>query len=123
MVGLGDLPGGAFDSRTLAVCADGSVAVGYGDSDAPPWATGETAFIWDSAHGMRDLRQALIEAGVPGLADWHLTMATDVSDDGYTIVGWGYNPSAEQEAWMATIPEPASALLLAIALCWARGRR
>lgn len=32
--------------------------------------------------------------------------------DGLTIVGWGYNPDGYDEAWIATIPEPTTLLLL-----------
>lgn len=46
MVGLGDLPGGIFDSKATGVSADGSVVVGNG--------TGfyGTAFRWTQATGM-----------------------------------------------------------------------
>ncbi|GAH22327.1 unnamed protein product, partial [marine sediment metagenome] len=41
------------------------------------------------------------------LTGWTLRSATGISDDGLTFVGYGLNPSGYQEAWIATIPEPA----------------
>ena len=42
MVGLGDLPGGSFNSDALATSADGSVVVGGSES-----ASGSEAFRWE----------------------------------------------------------------------------
>jgi hypothetical protein len=42
--------------------------------------------------------------------------ARGVSADGRTIVGTGLSPEGHQEAWIAVIPEPGSALLLGIGL-------
>ena len=55
-VGLGDLSGGSFGSAAAAVSADGSTIVGSGTIAAP----GERGFIWDAAHGMRDLQDVLV---------------------------------------------------------------
>ncbi|MEX2138197.1 MAG: hypothetical protein WD894_02970 [Pirellulales bacterium] len=48
--GLGDLPGGAFESNAFGVSADGSVVVGTSQSNSR-----RTAFRWTAAAGMRDL--------------------------------------------------------------------
>ena len=64
---------------------------------------------------MEDLDQVLTELGVD-LAGWTLIRATGVSDDGLTIVGDGTNPDGNPEAWIAVIPEPSTALLLAAGL-------
>ena len=40
--------------------------------------------------------------------------ATAISADGRTLVGWGWNPAIEQEAWIAVIPEPATLALVAL---------
>jgi len=99
IVALGDLPGGVFASSASAVSRDGSVVVGYGESDA-----GTEAFIWDVQNGMRSLRDVLVDQYGLGLTGWTLTSAVDVSDDGRTIVGYGTNPDGFTEAWIATLP-------------------
>ena len=53
-----------------------------------------------------------------------LISAEGISADGLTIVGFGTNPSGDIEAWIAVIPEPSTALLLASGLAaLAVGRR
>ena len=101
--------------------ADGSVVVGFGvlsDSGV------QAAFVWDSANGMRDLQNFLATDLGLDLAGWSLEQAEAVSADGRTIVGYGTNPSGRTEAWIAIIPEPSTALLLASGLvALAMGRR
>ena len=122
MVGLGDLPGGSFDSLALGVSGDGSVVVGRGNG-----ALGPAAFVWTSGAGMQNLRDMLIAGGATGLTGWILDHATDISADGKTIVGKGINPLGEQEAWVATVLEPSTIALAAVAsagaLACARRRR
>ncbi len=100
MVGLGDLPGGSFNSSASAVSADGSIIVGEGMTDL-----GYTAFIWDEAHGMRNLQDVLVNECHLNLTGWQLWNATGISADGLTIVGYGVNPSGSTEAWVATLPK------------------
>jgi probable HAF family extracellular repeat protein len=120
MVALGDLAGGRFDSTATAVSGDGSVVVGYGST-----AAGYEAFIWDAQHGMRELDQYLIGLGAD-LTGWSGLIASDISDDGLTIVGRGGNPSGQNEAWIAVIPEPATGWLLGfglLSIAWRRRPR
>ena len=117
MVGLGEVPGGNFNSYADAVSADGSVVVGGVNS-----LSGNKAFVWDEENGMRTVKQMLIDQGID-MTGWDLEVATGISDDGLTIVGAGYNPSGFQEAWIATIPEPGTALLLGIGLAGMSLRR
>lgn len=105
MVGLGFLPGWSA-SFAQAVSADGSTIVGYDGSYA-----NSEPFIWDAVHGMRSLRQVLIGQGAD-LTGWTLGLATGVSADGRTIVGYGTNPNGQQEAWIAVLPEPGTDALL-----------
>ena len=132
IIGLGDLPGGASWSEARAVSADGSVVVGRastGYTTLPKSVAGPTegtlqiqspdpipvfeAFIWTESGGMRNLREVLTSICGLDLNGWTLTTATDVSADGLTVVGTGINPDGNSEAWIATIPEPATVALLA----------
>ena len=110
MVGLGDLPGSSFSSTAIATSADGSVVVGGG---AP--ASGlEEAFLWTIDDGMRLLSELLtVDLGLD-LTDWYLQRATGISADGMTIIGIGTNPEGVAEAWIATLPEPATGSLAAL---------
>lgn len=115
MVGLGDLAGGAFKSNAMAVSADGSIVVGTSSSALNSY-YGE-AFIWTESGGMQSLKDVLVSLGADLTAwnstTWKLTAATGISADGKTIVGYGFNGSSP-EAWIATIPEPATLLLLGL---------
>lgn len=101
MVDLGR-PAGALDSQAWGVSADGSVAVG--DAAFP----GEIdPAIWDATNGMRNLVDVLVEIGLgPQIEGWDLELATAISDDGLTVVGWGYNPDGDEEAWIAYLGQP-----------------
>jgi probable HAF family extracellular repeat protein len=126
LVGLGDMPGGAHYSIATAANADGSVIVGYGNSAA----VGMEASLWTEETGMVAIREILLDAGLGSAIDgWLLDIAWDVSANGKTIVGSGYNPDGDYESWVVTIPEPATyiqaltaALLLLIASCRRRFR-
>jgi probable HAF family extracellular repeat protein len=75
--GLGDFPGGSFNSSASSVSDDGSVVVGSGTT-----ASGQQAFRWTPGTGM---------AALGNLPDGSLrqTWANDVSADGSVIVGAG----------------------------------
>ena len=77
--GLGDLPGGAFDSAANAVSADGRVVVGSSFS-----ASGPEAFRWEDGvmTGLGDLPGSVFSS-----------VATAVSADGRVIVGHGQSAS------------------------------
>lgn len=112
MVGLGRLPLMNIHEG-LAISAGGSVVVGRASPSASPSDPPYRAIIWDEAGGLRLLQDELIGLGVD-LNGWTLWEATDISDDGLTIVGAGRNPQGGVEAWIATIPEPAALLLLVL---------
>jgi uncharacterized membrane protein len=113
LVSLGDLPGGRHESGAFAASADGSVIVGY--ANVAPGSNGitspgHTAFIWDEVRGMRHIQKVLEDEVGLDLAGWDLWAASDISADGHTIVGWGFNPEGRQEGWIATMPEPSVAM-------------
>jgi probable HAF family extracellular repeat protein len=109
------LPGGDVRADPRDISADGSVVVGWSDTDL-----GDEAFIWTAADGMRKLQDVLIDDY--GLADsltgWKLSYAYAVSSDGRVFVGSGINPAGKFEAWIAKVPEPSSTLLFGMGSAW-----
>lgn len=99
LVSLGDLPGGTNGSGATSVSANGAVIVGYADTGPSVY----EAFIWDQAHGIRNLREVLVNEHGLNLAGWTLTRATGISGNGRVIVGYGTNPSGQQEGWIARL--------------------
>ncbi len=95
-VGLGDLPGGSFDSVANAVSGDGSVVVGRGTIAGDV----QQAFRWTSATGMVSVADYLSGLGVD-LGTWSLASATGISADGQVMVGFGTDPGGSTEAWLA----------------------
>ena len=61
--------------------------------------------IWNAKHGMRNLRDVLVnDFGLgPSLAGWTLWEATSISDDGLVIAGTGRNPGGQGEGWVANL--------------------
>lgn len=101
LVDLGTLSG-ASASRLWKVSADGSVA--GGDSFR---ASDRVATIWDEAHGMRELRQVLVEAGLAQeIEGWTLEYVAGIAADNLTIVGSGINPSGQFDAFEAHLGPP-----------------
>ncbi len=95
-VGLGDLPGGSFDSVANAVSGDGSIVLGRGMIDGDV----QQAFRWTSATGMVSVADYLSGLGV-NLGTWSLKSATGISADGQVMVGFGTDPGGHTEAWLA----------------------
>lgn len=120
MVGLGDLSGGGFESRANFVSNDGLTVLGYGTTSR-----GQEAFIWKQGGGMQKLETYLHKFGLdPAKQGWILRQATSISLDGRTIVGFGTNSFGQQEAFVATVPEPTTMAALGLgALALWRGRR
>ncbi len=104
VVGLGDLPGDTLWSEPTAISGDGSIVVGRSYTDLP----GGRAFIWDAAHGMRQLHSVFMSRGLD-VAGWTLSNATGISADGRTIVGTGTNPKGQGTAWLAVLGAPCPA--------------
>lgn len=108
---LGQVAGAGVESTATAASADGARIVGvvYGPPD-------DVAFVWDAAHGMRDLKAVLEEDHGLDLGIWALTYAASISADGRTIVGAGMNPDGATEGFVAFLPEPGAGALGAAAL-------
>jgi len=73
--GLGDLPGGAFESRAMEVSDDGTIVVGWSASG-----NGHEAFRWSASEGMMPL------GDLPG--GGFFSEARAVSGDGLVVVGY-----------------------------------
>jgi probable HAF family extracellular repeat protein len=95
MLGLGRLEGNW--SGAIAVSADGSIVIGESSGHDGP-------FLWNATDGMQSLQHVLEEFVGHDLAGWRLTDVGGISADGRTIVGKGFNPDGEQEAWIAVLP-------------------
>ena len=122
MTGLGTLPGGGGPSIATAVSADGSVIIGVARMDN---SSAMRPFIFTPNEGMRSLSDVLDGLGID-TSDWILELATGVSDDGQTIVGYGLHtdPFVRREAWIAVVPEPHTFTLLlgGLLFAWPRAR-
>jgi hypothetical protein len=121
---IAGLPGSS-DYGPRAVSFDGSMILAdqYNGGDLAE-RDQHTALVWDAVHGMRDLQQVLInDYGLgPQLAGWNLAIPSDISDDGLSIVGGGYDPQGQRHAWLVrldhplnVVPEPSAALLASLA--------
>jgi probable HAF family extracellular repeat protein len=98
MVSLGHLPG-CKTTHPVGLSAHGSIIVGGSFKDR----SHGTAFIWDSTHGMRSLKSVLLSDYGLNLIGWNLQSANGITPDGTVIVGWGTNPSGQQEAFRVVL--------------------
>jgi uncharacterized membrane protein len=101
--GVQNLGAPPWTSLSTGVSADGQTVVGYGNLGTT---SSVDAFIWDAGHGTRSLKD--LPQGDYGLnlTGWTLQVAAGISDDGRTIVGYGTNPSGQNEAWLARLDAP-----------------
>lgn len=116
MIGLGDLPGGPIQSQAFSVSGNGMVVGGDSFVAQGSSALSKAAFIWDQAHGMRDVRQMLTDEYGIDMTGWWLGRVTAISYDGTIFGGHGINPEGDEEGWIVTIPEPSTLLLCAAAV-------
>ncbi len=112
MVNIGCLPG-MNTTHALDASNYGSTIVGVSYSNVT-WQF--DAFIWDAAHGMRNLQTVLQTEYGLNLTGWDLQIAYGISADGNVIVGQGTNPSGQAEAFrVVLVPEPAMLVQLGLA--------
>jgi len=74
----------------------------------------QVAFIWDQTHGMRYLKDVLEADYGYDFSGCILSQAYNISSDGRTIDGYGYDYQGEYFDFMVTIPEPATVFLLGL---------
>ncbi len=96
---IGDFPSGIWESWTWDLNHDGSLALGYGTTEA-----GRTAFIWDRVHGQRPLQEVLEQDYGLDLSGWHLQDGRAFTADGRKISGTGNVPGGRLEAFVVTLP-------------------
>jgi len=111
MVGLGYSDTDSYSSVAYGISDDGLRIVGSSGS-------GEAA-LWDEDRNIFNLQTLLSDEYGLDITGWDLEAALAISADGSTIVGWGYNPDGNKEAWVANIsavPVPAAVWLFSSGL-------
>jgi probable HAF family extracellular repeat protein len=111
-----------MNSNAIAVSGDGSLVGGI-DYDSPNGVSVKGAFLWDSVHGERLLKDILTGSGVD-LSGWFLYDVTGISADGAIVTGEAVNADSEIEGFVANlVPEPSTLLLAAVGLAGLYFRR
>jgi len=80
---------------------DGSVAVGA-QATYPNGLYGGTVWvgaIWDETNGIRDIADVLTANGID-FSGWENINLYDISDNGYYIIGEGYNPEGNRQPFL-----------------------
>jgi len=113
---LGRLPG---DTQSQAIDINNAgIAVGVSAGAV------EQAVVWDADGHIALLQDLLVAAGVNTSAWTRLTRATTLTDDGLTIGGSGvWAADGTTRGFIATIPEPATLLLVLGGLALVRRRQ
>ncbi len=82
-----------------------------------------TPFVLETDGHSQSLIKILDSLNVNAHHGWKELNPLAVSADGRTIVGTGMNPLGDPEAWVAVIPSPGTAVVMAPMLAIARRRR
>lgn len=118
--GIQDLgvPPGMLASLALAVSDNGLVVGGVTGGSA------DNAFVWTPATGSLLLSDYLLSVGIALPPGYRLDVVQAISADGLTFAGHATNlQTLRQEGFVATIPAPASSvILLLLPSLWRRSR-
>jgi uncharacterized membrane protein len=95
-------------ATAMAISDDGTHMYGIADQ-GPIW----QAWVWDTQHGMRNLASVLETENNYDLTGWKIYDVTDVSADGMVLTGEGVDPLGRFTAWVAYVPEPGGASIVA----------
>lgn len=101
-----NLPPGGVTGTASAVSRDGEVIAGFMSVIDTAGDYIPTAWIWSKSRGTRTLAAALTIEGVSSHGQWLTLQPYDISSDGHTIVGTGWNPDNLEEGWVATLSKP-----------------
>jgi len=102
MQSLGFLPGGYYAGIAKDSSGDGSVVVG-----SNLFSGGQSrATVWDEVYGLRELKDVLVNVHGLDLNGFEPWVASSISDDGKTIVGYGVNSHGYTRGFIATWPGP-----------------
>lgn len=93
-------------SSSLHITPDGQLVVGL-EYDAN---NQMGAFIWDQAHGSRDLKSVLLNDYGLDTGSWVLSYAASISDNGTVISGYGVDPTGKTQAWVANLSSSPAAV-------------
>lgn len=119
--GLEDLPlpAGFVSGNVWGSSSDGAVLVGdVYDANF----TNYRGVVWSDS-GVQTIESYLTGFGID-MTGWTIGTCHGISQDGMTLVGVGLNPEGQTRGWVAVIPAPATAALVATGVgVFARRRR
>lgn len=116
-------PSGVEDLGTLLAATSHAYAVSD-DGNVIGGVSGQRAFVWTPATGIRNLTDYLLVHGVTTPSDYRLEYVYAISGDGLTFGGEARNLITNvREGFVATIPSPSAAMVLLAPIFATRRRR
>ena len=103
-------PGFDHSAQALAVSGDGDIVGGRYSVNGQNF---DNAFVWTPSTGIVDLEKFLTDNGVDVPGDYQLSEVYAVSGDGLTFGGLCRNlVTGQKEGFVATVPSPATVMVL-----------